>query len=364
MRSLIRPFMTIHRWTGLLVGVAVAWLALTGASIVFRPSLDAAVYPHLTTIRPCVTPRPLDELLRTAERAYTSSKVTYLYLYGRRDASVMIRFADAQQMYVDECTGRVLGIQPRYGGWLGTLEGLHKARFLKAAAMPVIGTTSLILAVLLVGGGLTIWWPRRRASSVPKLHLRGRARSVNLHVAIGLYASVIVFVIALTALPLSLGWARDALFHVTSSTDTTDDGPMPVLVHVGASQSRITIQEAWVVARSLFPGTLWWGSIQLPKHGEPLEVGVVLANAPHGEARNYVYLDPSGGRIVSIRPYSTLNLGSKAYYWALAIHTGRAGGVVVRAAMFAAMIALAFVTYAGFESFIRSLSGRKRRARA
>jgi uncharacterized iron-regulated membrane protein len=360
MRSLIRPLMFVHRWTGLIAGVAVVWLALTGAGIVFRPSLDAALYPRLERVRPCAELQPVDAILRAATTSYPGSKPTYIYLYGDAGASAMIRFADTQQVYVDGCTGRVLGRQARYGGVLGTLEGLHKARFLRDAAMPVIGWTALLLAVVLVGGGLVMWWPRRRAASVPKPQLRKRARSVNLHVSIGLYASAVVFVLAITALPLSLGWVRSALFHGTASIDQTEDGPMPALI-ADRARGRMTLARAWSIARSVFPGPLWWGSLRLPKHGQPLEVGVVLADAPHGEARSYVYLDPQTGAIVAMRPYATLDLGSKLYYWALAIHTGRAGGTAARVLMFAAMLALAFVTYAGAESFARSFT-RKRKS--
>lgn len=367
----------VHRWTGVTVGLVALYLALTGGWIVLRPVLDPVTYPRLLVVPACANPLPVDTLAAAARAFHPRAKLTYVYLYGSPTASTMVRFSDTDQVYVDPCSGRVLGDQPRYGGLYGTAEALHKLKFLPAGtAMPIIGTTSLVLAALLVAGGLYAWWPRRKAAWKHALSydrtLKGRALALRLHTTTGAYASAIIFVVALTAVPLSLGWAKSALFAVTATTDMTEDAHKPAAArktraaHRGAvSAARpIAMQTAWREARALAGGPLLWGSIHNAPPGQPVEIGIVTAPAPHGDARSYVFVDAQSGKVVEFRPWATLNAGSKLYYWALAVHTGRAGGLPVQLLMLAGMLGMAMIGYAGIDSFLRKNLRRRRAAGA
>jgi uncharacterized iron-regulated membrane protein len=113
------------------------------------------------------------------------------------------------------------------------------------------------------------------------------------------------------------------------------------------------MQTAWDEARGKVGGPLLWGSVRYPLKGSPVEVAMVEQGAPHAEARSVVYIDPHTGEIVDFHPWSTLNAGTKLYYWLLALHTGRFGGVFVQCLMLAGMIAVAVLGYTGIESFLR-----------
>ena len=278
----------------------------------------------------------------------------------------MVRFSDGDQVYVDGCSGKVLGAQPRYGGLYGTVESLHKFRFAPAvAAKPIIGTTSLLLASVLVVGGVFAWWPRRRSAWRHALtldrKLTGRAFTLRLHTTVGVYASAIIFVVALTAVPLSLGWAKNALFVATRTSDMTQDAPPPPIA-AKKLERRISMQAAFSEARALVGGPLLWASVHYPAKGEPIEIGIVQRSAPHGDARNYVYIDPRSAKVIAFRPYATLNAGSKLYYWALALHTGHVGGVAVQLLMLAGMLGVVTLGYAGIDSFLRKTFRRRKSA--
>lgn len=337
----------VHRWVGLTAGLIIVFLALTGGSIVFAP--------RTATVASCTHPMPVDRMISAAASAHPSAKATYVYLYGAPDAAAMVRFKDQYQVYLDPCSARVVAQQSRYGGIFGTMESLHKFRFIDPhAGMIVIGSAALALALFLVWGGLMLWWPRRNGTLAINMCLKGRARALNAHMTLGLYASIVVFVVSATAVPLSLHWARSLMFTATRSVDLTDEAALPALPQkLGAAHGRISMESAWRETQRFFPGAYQWASLRVPKNGEPIEAGVVAQNAPHGEARSYVYLDPRDGSVVSLRPYGKLNLGSKLYYWALALHTGRAGGFVVQLLLLLGMLALAVVAYFGLESFIR-----------
>lgn len=353
----------LHRWFGLTVGLLVVFLALTGGWIVLRPVLDPVVYPELMIIPSCTKPLPIDTLAAVAREFHPGPKLEFVYLYGTPTASTMLRFSDTDQVYVDGCSGEVLGDQRRYSGLYGTVEALHRFRFLKTStAMLIIGTTAILLAFILVAGGVFIWWPRRKSAWKRTLTIdprsKGRAYALSLHSTLGVYAGAVIFIVALTAIPLSFAWAKSALFVATRTTDMTEDAPP---VHATPQKPaastpplpRISMQAAWLEARSLIGGPLVWASLHAPGGSEPIEIGMVQKAGPHAEARSYVYIDPQTGKVVAFRPYATLGAGSKLYYWALAIHTGHAGGILVQLLMVFAMLCVTAIGYTGVESFVR-----------
>jgi uncharacterized iron-regulated membrane protein len=351
----------LHRWVGLTAGLLAVFLAVTGGWIVLRPLLDPVTYPELMVIPSCAKPLPVDRLAAAARAVHPKGKLTYVYLYGSRTASTMVRFSDADQVYVDTCSGEVLGHQARYGGLYGTMEALHRFRFMGGGTgLTIIGWGALLFALVMVAGGLFLWWPRRASAwkSALKLNprLKGRAFSLNVHTTIGAYVAVVVFVVALTAVPLSLGWAKAAMFAATGTTDMTEDARLPVAApkSIGTtSGSIISMQTAWEKARSVIGGPLLWSSVHYPAKGEAIEIGIVESGAPHADARSYVFIDSRTAKIVELRPWATLNAGSRLYYWLLALHTGHFGGIFVQCLMLAGMIGVAALGYTGVETFLR-----------
>ncbi len=345
----------LHRYGGLILGALVMYLAFTGAAIVFRPQLDALLYPKLLVTTPCQQSASVDTIVASARTFHPHAKPTYIYVYGGVSSSTMVRFSDADQVYLNPCTAKVLGDQQRYGGVFGAMEGLHKFKFAgETIGMAIIGSVALVLAAVLIAGGIFLWWPRRKHNWRLNHRLQGRARALNLHMTFGVYASAIVFIVAVTAVPLSLGIARTIMMQLTHSSDMTDEAPLPAFAMPAKSSGRtIPIERAWSAVRAVEPEAYQWASIHLPRGKQPIAIDIVPANAPHGEARDAYYIDATTGRIVLSRPYASIDLGSKLYYWALALHTGRAGGSVVRWLLFFGMMAVLVVGYAGIESFVR-----------
>jgi len=356
----------VHRWLGLTLGLLVVFLALTGGAIVFRPQADALAYPRVMTVARCVSPVPLDRMAAAARSVHPSGHITYVYVYGSATSAAMVRFSDSDQVYLDPCSAQVLGHQLRYSGIFGTLEGLHKFRFAGATwGMTTIGVTALALSTLMLLGGLFIWWPRRKGNFSISPRLRGRPRALNLHMTIGVYASVVVFIVAATAVPLSLPWAKGALFALTRSADLTEDArkPRPATLTSATNASPISMQQAFEEVRAVFSGPFDWASVHYPGKSGEVEIGIVLQGAVHGDARNYAFVERSTGKIVELRPWQTLNFGSKAYYWALALHAGRFGGSLARTLMLLAMLGLTAIGYTGIDSYLRKVA-RRRAARS
>src|SRR5258708_5080299 len=177
----------VHRWTGLTVGLLAVFAALTGLALVFRAQLQPLAERSLREVPACTTRLSLDEIVARASARLPGAKLLQLELFEGGYGASIVRFTDQEGVYVNSCTGAILGQKNRWAGFFGFAEWLHRYRFLgnSDVSEPLQGSVSLILAIVMVGGGLAIWWPSTIKALKNGLKLRwrlkGPAFDLNLH---------------------------------------------------------------------------------------------------------------------------------------------------------------------------------------
>jgi uncharacterized iron-regulated membrane protein len=98
--------------------------------------------------------------------------------------------------------------------------------------------------------------------------------------------------------------------------------------------------------------------IPLPKKGI-VAAYAIAADAPHPNARSYVYLDPTAA-VVRYAPFAQASAGYRLYYWMLSFHTAVTGGIVVQLLLLFATLSVPVLAWTGVASYLR----RKSRTRA
>lgn len=354
MKSTREMLLIVHRWTGLTVGIVLMAVAITGLGMVFRPQLDPALNRSLHEVSSCAARLPLDQLADAARDQHAQGAVRQIELSHGGFGATIVRYADNLGVYLDPCTGRVLGAQDRWGGLFGTIEYLHRFRFLgdPDISETVAGSFSLTLALVMVAGGLVIWWPatKRQWKSAWKLRwqLKGAAFELNLHRTYGAYAAIVLLATTFASLTMVFDWARTAVFAATASKAPAskphadrDAGPAASLEALLA-RTLATVPNANDI------------TILLPKKkGDAAEVTVIERDAPHPNARTMVYLDPHTARLLRYEPYSATSTGYKVYRWLASLHMGYIGGFFGQVLLFAAVFAVPVLGYTGIRAWLR-----------
>lgn len=352
--TLRKVILQTHRWTGLTVGLVIVMLAVTAAIIVFRPQLEPLTSPHLFDVSQCTTPLSLDAQTANAVMAHAGSRPEDIRIHPGTHEPTQIRFADREVLYVDPCSAQVLGEQNKYGGLFGLPEKLHRFKFIEGEVGAAIdGTITLIFALVLIAGGLIVWWPPTlvalKSALKFRLHLRGIAFTLNLHNVVGIYSSLVLLVTTLTALPISFQWAHHAINWVTGS-QARESGPSSKLVE-GAMP--LPMESLWQRALALVPEPKE-AVVRFPRNPqEAVEVYLVGSDAPHSNARSYVYLDAYTGELLKFAPYAQSSPGYKVYSLLVPLHTGEIGGVFVQFLFFLGMLGVPVLAYTGFSSYLR-----------
>ena len=342
----------VHRWLGLTVGLLVLLVALTGAGMAFRSNLEALAAPDLLTIPACSTRLPIDTLVAKARAAYPDSgRLTMVRSFAADDASTRIAFSDQYWIYLNPCNGQVLGRQEKYGGLFGTLGYLHGLRFLKSHDL-VAGSIALCFALLLCIG-LIVSWPSswRSLSSFAKINsqLRGRARLLNLHQCLGLYASPILLMSALTGAPQVLDWFEHGIYYVAGDA-------APVAVKLAApptDAAPLALEFAMQEAQSRVPNYLKL-QLRYPKNDRtPLKLELVATDGPHMQALSELVMDPYSGQVIRFTAYEHSNLGQRIYQWMLALHYGWVGGLFGQLLLFLAALCVPLLAWTGLRNYFR-----------
>jgi uncharacterized iron-regulated membrane protein len=359
--TLRRGLVQLHRWLALIIAPAIAYLALTGTTMLLRPHFERVVDKGLHAVSVCGSGRlSLDRLIANARANHPAGSIRQIEMASDGVDATVMRYNDLQGVYVDPCSGAVLGQQRRWGGLFGTLEGLHRFRWFiddGNVTEPIGGTLSVVLA-LIVAIGLALWWPRSRQQLKRTLSLRSRltgtAFEMHLHRVLGVYAAIVLLVSATAAWTFTFAWARTALYAVTLSA------PPAARPQSAAPTGLRASPEALVsVAQRVVPN---WGRITLvlaKKPGDPVEVQIIEQNAPHPNARTTLYLDAGNGQVLRLDPYATSSAGHKAYRWLASLHMGYVGGFAGQFVQAAAMLTVPILLITGLRSYLR----RRRQAR-
>jgi len=320
---------TLHRSIGLGAGLLLIVVALTGAAMVFRPQLEPAVSARLWRASACSAEQPLSALVDAARAANPGAgTLTAIRMLPERGTSVRIKFSDGRWVFVDACSGRVLGIQHAYAGPFGTLEWIHTFGTgpIGAVVAGIVACAALVLAL----AGLLAWRPSppRRAG------LAAGARRLALHRRIAPWVAPMLVLAALTGLPQAL--------------------PAPAMgpaVAVGGH----ALDQAWSQLAGMPWQQLQW---RMPRRaGAPIEIDVAANDAPHPYATGLLRLDAASGARIGYTPYAATGIGHRAYGWALSLHYGLAGGIAQQVLLFLAMLAVPVLAWSGLASFLARRRG-------
>ena len=353
MRALIRKVvLPVHRWTALTVGLVVLWMAFTGLGLLFKTQLEPTVDRSLETVASCPAPLPLDDLLARARIAHPGGVLRLVGIEGSATRSTWVRFANGDTVYLDPCSGRVVGELNKYRGLFGALEYLHRLEFLSSADHAVAGTVAFAFALIIVIGGIAIWWPvslkALRWSITFAMRPAGRARLMRLHRATGFWVCLLVLFSALTGPIDSFDWYQRAIAAVT---DSAPSSPEPAAV-VAAKGPRLTLQALWQRAQQMTPDPRETLLFIPKKPASPVELDINERSAPNHQALTFLYLDPYSGRVLGFEPYAASSLANKVMAWGIALHAGQAG-VPAQMAFLVGILGVIVLGYTGLSSYFR-----------
>lgn len=236
----------------------------------------------------------------------------------------------------------------------------------------VVGVSTLLFVFVLLSG-IVIWWPRTRKALRNSLQIyfrKGwRLFWYGLHVAGGMYAFLLLLVMALTGLTWSFNWYRTGfyrLFGVEAQSSGMGHGNAAAGQKKGSKDSHgqkfshgkkkgdktAHWQEVYDCLRAENPGatqiTLADGTASIPAN----RFGNIRA------IDRYTF-DSRTGELTGRTLYRDLDNSSKIRGWIYSVHVGSWGGVLTRFLWFLAALLGATLPLTGYYLWLKRICRKK-----
>jgi uncharacterized iron-regulated membrane protein len=360
-----RALLLGHRWLGLILGLVMLLLGVTGSILSFQREIDAALNPAL--FRPGGPPDPAlgyAAILKAAEAAT-----------GRPAGS--IRPPDAvwpvwvvspprqrgtppgPTAYLDPATGGLLGERDPRASVIGVTRQLHEALLLREwGGHEAVGWMGVLLLLFSLSG-IWLWWPRQGSLGTALVTIRRRPSVVlnlDLHRVIGIWMAAVLAVVAVSGVAIIFpGWFRPVL----GIAEPAPPAPAP------PRREPMTVDADAAVATALahLRGQVATGLLLPSRQRQAWQVTLRPADgSAELRARSFVAVDPWSGAVTEERGPRTRSLGEELLAMQRWLHGGALLGWPGRLLVFASGLAMPVLFVTGLAAWLLRRRNRRRLA--
>lgn len=240
--TLRRAIGKVHLWLGLLSGLLVFFLGVTGCILAFEIEIRKITEPFRQIPPQQRAYLPPSQLKVIAEQHLRSRKAVVVE-YPARDAAAMASYYDQDNyeiVFLDPYTGAYLQHKNMNRDFFRFMIAGHYNLWLPVRiGKPVVATGTLIFFVMLVSG-IILWWPKNKAARKQRFSIKWsakwRRKNYDLHNVLGFYAAWVAIFLAISGLVMGFEWAEKSLYWAASGksmpayqaplSDTTHAGQM------------------------------------------------------------------------------------------------------------------------------------------
>ena len=373
-------FRKIHLWLSVPFGILISLICFSGAMLVYEKEITEWCRPDLYFVQTVKeVPLPMEELMEgVAATLPEGTSITGVTISPDAQRAYQVSLSQPRRasLYVDQYTGEVKGGNVRLP-FFDAMFRLH--RWLMGSAQSasggmsvgkfLVGLSTLLLVIILLTG-ILMWLTNRRKPLTKSLTIsftKGWPRFWHdLHVAGGIYATILLLAMSLTGLTWSFGWYRTgfySLFGVEASSEgghgggqgensrrdrARGEGRQGRGGHRSHHSPYAHWQEVYETLADSHPGyrqiTLGAGTASVvPKGRNSLRAGDTFT------------FDTRSGKLTDSKSYADQPRSTKLHGWIYTWHVGSWGGAITRLLTFLSALIGATLPLTGYYLWIRRI---------
>lgn len=334
----------LHRYSGLLLGLPLFLLAVTGCVLVFEAAVDRRLNPHLLEVVPQSQRLPLQELVDRVRAAYPEETPLEIRLPRDSDRSGTVFLRSRHVVFFDPFTGEIKGDRLNLTAPMLPISRLHTGRVAGAAGQKAVGLLTAF-AMFGVVSGLYLWWPRKIFTL--KRAANWRRFNFDLHNVLGIWSAGVLFFTLVSGVMIT--WERDVERLLVRWIDgkAVEEEPRPQSTPV-ADGYQLTLDETVAIADGALPGTSLVGINILPPGKGAYQVLLHYPEDKTGAGRSRVFVDQFTGKVLRVVSSRELPIGTQIVNFIEPIHTGIVLGWPTMVLAFLGTAALAGQSITGF----------------
>ncbi len=223
MTSSKKVFYQLHLWLGLVSGLVVFIIAITGCCWVFKEEIKALTQDEIiiehqsgSIITPSKAKKIGHELYR--------NKLIHGVLFDDPTKPVELIFYQAEPLFyrsafLNPFSGEVLKTEDHLSGFFAfVLDGHLNLWLPEAFGNQIVRWGSVVFAFMLISG-IILWWPKKKNNRKQRFSFRWKdttkwkRKNYDLHAIVGFYSSILALTIVLTGLIMAFPTVKDAIYY-------------------------------------------------------------------------------------------------------------------------------------------------------
>lgn len=343
----------LHLWLGLVSGIIVVILSITGCILVFEQEIRLFSSPWLHAEKPAGKGVLPPSVLYQAVHQTLPDKKIHSAWYNGEGRTVQFSLNSDSMVYVNPYTAEVVAMIDHEDFFHIIEEGHFHLWLPEKTGDFLVGSGTLIFFFLLLSG-IILWWPKKwnKRSREQSFRIRWNAKfkrlNYDLHNVLGFYVLTIGLLLAFTGLMMSFSWFNQGVYWLAGEkhaarlkpvSDSTFNRPTIMLQQV---------DKAWNMAKDEI-GEYHPDEVIISFPHQPSDAIYLCTDMYHGKWRD-IYLDQY---TLKPLPASQSKIGDAALAaWLrrsnFSLHVGSAGGLTTKILYFLASLICAGLPVTGF----------------
>ena len=309
----------VHLWSGLLLGLYMAAIGLTGSALIFRPEIEPRLISRSS--HGSTPGKPFQAGWDNVRRAYPDHAISTFslnqYPGTTLDDPYRVKLQAGTRTfftYVQSSTGELVGVQHPVIQWI---QELHFKLFAGYTGVAVNAVGAVLFLTMCVTGSI-IWWPGRRQwrqGFRVRWAMRWQTANYDVHHVLGIVSAVLLGAVAAAAVVSAVDYR--AAYHPEQIAwqSQVDSWPVNLDAVVDAANAAVPGGRGTFLYLPTSPTT--------PFRFDKTVKGMTYR----------IFLDQQDGRVLRIdtAPPDT-SLQARVSQWAGLIHYGRFWGYASRSA--------------------------------
>ena len=374
----------LHLWLGLISGLVVFIVALTGCLFSFQQEITELKDRQLLFVKPpaaiakTLSITQLNQLANSRLKGNASFITTFSdpsrswefmsYKPGNPNAFWAVNTIDTyQSIFINPYTGEVLGLKDYTRDFFIIVKTLHWNLLINDKyGQPIVGYATLIFVLLMISG-LILWWPKnlKKANVDKSFKIKWKASfkrlNYDLHNVLGFYALFIGIILGLTGMVFAMKWFQTTVY-VIASQSTTPPKFVGSVSDSTQTSAKNPLDLAFFTAKNSMPKAKRIGLI--PAAGTK---GVIYVSGYADGETYYNYdqlqFDQYSGKLLSRQNYQDKNNGEKLVAMNYDIHVGAIWGLPGKILAFLASLVCTSLPVTGLIVWLQKKKKSKLRVR-
>lgn len=213
----------VHLWLGLLSGLLVFIIAVTGAIYAFQQEIQDLSQSYRKVI-PREQPVLLPSVIQKIAADVLPGKKLHSINYFNDNRSIELVFYHYQptyyyKVYINPYSGEILHVQNMEEGFFNWILEGHMYLWMPREAGAIVVLFATLVFACMVISGIILWWPKNRSAGRQRFWFRwkestsAKRKTWDLHSVLGFYSCIVALIFIITGLvwvfpTFAQGWYR------------------------------------------------------------------------------------------------------------------------------------------------------------